>query len=216
MGNNGIEVHGREVAEGGPSMNPGMVGMEVAAGGDQISGKWINQFTGEVVNVRQFINDGDEGLVVTDKGTMSLSEFTNYIQCDESTTKMVAQPTQPSSYDSMMSEEDRKLISGEGPKNNFLDKPLITQRPDLNASTIHSIINIETKTPNEDAIDKLFKKFSDTLSTISFQMYWGDFPKDVLDSLVSILDIPEEEIAQYIIKHILTENKLKEIIAKAY
>jgi hypothetical protein len=47
-------------------------------------------------------------------------------------------------------------------------------------------------------------------------MYWGDFPKDVLDSLVSILDIPEEEIAQYIIKHILTQDKLKEIIAKAY
>jgi hypothetical protein len=208
MGNNNIEVHGREVAEGGPSMNSGMVGMEVAAGGDQISGKWINQFTGEVVNVRQFINDGDEGLVVTDKGTISLSEFTNYIQCDESTTEMVAQSPQPSYYDSMMSEEDRKLISGEGPKNNFLDRPL-TQKTNSN-------IVIETKTPNEDAIDKLFKKFSDTLSTISFQMYWGDFPKDVLDSLVSILDIPEEEIAQYIIKHILTENKLKEIIAKAY
>ena len=49
-----------------------------------ISGKWINKMTGDVIQVVNNVIDGDDMILVTDKGTISMGEFSNnYIQASE-------------------------------------------------------------------------------------------------------------------------------------
>ena len=49
-----------------------------------ITGKWTNKLTGEVINVRDSIIDGDDMIIISDKGNLSMLDFSqNYIQISD-------------------------------------------------------------------------------------------------------------------------------------
>ena len=50
----------------------------------QISGAWMNKYTGDIVRVHNNIIDGDQMILITDKGQINMNEFSdNYIQASE-------------------------------------------------------------------------------------------------------------------------------------
>ena len=50
----------------------------------QISGAWMNKYTGDIVRVHNNIIDGDQMILITDKGQITMNEFSdNYIQASE-------------------------------------------------------------------------------------------------------------------------------------
>ena len=122
-------VSGREVSSGGVMDSPpqGVMGTEVGIGGDQISGKWINTQTGQVVYARQLIDNGGEAIVVTDAGPIPMSQFVQFVQMDETeyANPEANKPLQTSfGEDLQLSEEDSKLLSNlNNPKPIELPKP---------------------------------------------------------------------------------------------
>ena len=50
-------------------------------GGDMISGKWINKNDGSIISIRNTVMDGDNIILITDKGELDMNSFSkNYIQ----------------------------------------------------------------------------------------------------------------------------------------
>ena len=45
--------------------------------GAMISGKWVNKLTGQVINVRDSFMDGDNLIIMSDKGQINGTDFTN-------------------------------------------------------------------------------------------------------------------------------------------
>lgn len=210
-------VSGREVSADGVMESPpqGVIGMETSIGGDQISGKWINTQTGQIVYARQLIDNGGEAIVVTDIGPIPMSQFVQFVQMDEKEyVNKDAQPLQTSFGENLqLSDEDNKLLAGltkpTQPSLPSLDKPLSQQTSQQYQS---STIQVETESPNYKMIDKLFKKFN-TLK-VKVDIDWNDFPKDKLETLIDIFDVPKNEIADYIIKNYLSTELLSNIISE--
>ena len=42
---------------------------------DMISGKWMNKMTGDTVIVKNSVMDGEEMVIMTNKGVLNMSEF---------------------------------------------------------------------------------------------------------------------------------------------
>lgn len=213
-------VSGREVSPGGAfdSMPQGVMGMETGMGGDQISGQWTNPYTGQTVFARQMIDNGGEALIVTDQGVIPMSEFGQFVKMDENQPMVTSTPPPTQNIQTnlgglQMSDEDTKLLAGlnnpKPVKQPSLDKPLNQQ-----STKQHSKIEVETKSPNYDIIDKLFKKFGTDIN-INVSIDWNEFPKDKLETLTDIFDVPKKEIAEYLIENFLNkENIMNKIIIK--
>lgn len=209
-------VSGREVSTGGTfnSMPQGVVGMEIGTGGDQITGQWSNPYTGQIVFARQMIDNGGEALIVTDQGVIPMTEFGQFVRIDENQPNVSSAPQLqiPSVQTNIggveMSDEDAKLLTGlNNPKpysKDLLNKPLNQQ-----STQQYSQIEVETKSTNYDIIDKLFKKFGTDIN-INVSIDWNEFPKDKLETLTDIFDVPKKEIAEYLINKFLNKEKLSE------
>ena len=53
-------------------------------GGIGISGRWLNKRTGQTINIRNSVMDGDNMIIITDKGQISMTEFSrDYIQASD-------------------------------------------------------------------------------------------------------------------------------------
>ena len=188
--------------------------------GEDISGKWINTRTGQVVTARQIINDGDIAMVVTDAGLIPMNEFSNYVQMsDEEVGKLSNANIQMN--DNNITDEDKALIGSFGkekqpefdlnkplPSTKKLATPEKSQVEELNKSTII----VETESTNYKLINKVFTKFGSPELSISIN--WNDFPKEQLNNLVNIFDVPIDEIAEYIAKNLLNIENIKETIKK--
>ena len=73
----------------------------------QIQGEWMNKNTGQKIRVRNSIIDGDQMIIITNMGQISMEEFSrNYIQASDevyddegnviATEKMTSQPSEQS------------------------------------------------------------------------------------------------------------------------
>lgn len=201
-------VSGRVVSEGGVSSGPpqGVMGVETNLGGDQISGKWVNTRTGQEVWAQRMIDDGNGALVVTDKGVIPMSEFTEFVQMgDEQLGESPSVTPQITDNSNLMSKEDLSLISqiSTDPKKQYsLDTPI--------PKTFFTPTTVTTESPNHAMIDKLFTKFDGV--KIKVEIDWGDFPKDKIETLTDIFDIPKSEISEYIVNKYFDNSSIaKEI-----
>ena len=109
-----------------------------------ISGIWMNKRTGQKVNVRQSIQDGDNMIIITDKGQISMEVFSrDYIQAsdeiyDESGKVIDNQPME-------MDEDLSAIMDYENGGGNYNPQP-IQQAPVVN--------------PNDQIIKKVFDKLT--------------------------------------------------------
>ena len=163
--------------------------------GMDIAGSWINKRTGQKVNVRQSVQDGDNMIIITDKGQISMEVFSrDYIQAsdeiyDESGKVIDSKP--------MEMDEDLSAIMDYENGNNGM--PAYTPTPVVN--------------PNDQIIKKVFDKLT-SFPEVKVDIKWDDFPEAQINTLVNFLDVKIEDISKYIINNYVNSQALSESIDK--
>lgn len=176
--------------------------------GIMVSGRWMNKRTGAVVNVRNSVMDGDKMIIITDKGQLSMQEFSrDYVQAsdeifDESGNVVGNEPQQQMTPEQS---DDWALIQETYGMNN-------TETFNYSAPTTESVKK-ESDTPNSKIIDKVFKKLK-TFPEITIDIKWDDFPDAQMHTLVDYLDISIDDIAKYIKKNYMTDANISEKISE--
>ena len=160
-----------------------------------ISGRWLNKRNGQMINIRNSVMDGDNMIIITDKGQISMTEFSrDYIQASDDI------------YD-----ETGKVIGHEEVKHeDYAENPDWLQiQETINTSRMHNV-NQPAK-PVINTNDQIIKKVFDKLTTypkINVDIKWDDFPEAQMQTLVNFLDISIDDISKYIIKHYVNVEAL--------
>ena len=160
-----------------------------------ISGRWLNKRNGQMINIRNSVMDGDNMIIITDKGQISMTEFSrDYIQASDDI------------YD-----ETGKIIGHEEVKHeDYAENPDWLQIQEMmNTPRMHNV-NQPTK-PVINTNDQIIKKVFDKLTTypkINVDIKWDDFPEAQMQTLVNFLDISIDDISKYIIKHYVNVEAL--------
>ena len=160
-----------------------------------ISGRWLNKRNGQMINIRNSVMDGDNMIIITDKGQISMTEFSrDYIQASDDI------------YD-----ETGKVIGHEEVKHeDYAENPDWLQiQETINTPRMHNV-NQSTK-PVINTNDQIIKKVFDKLTTypkINVDIKWDDFPEAQMQTLVNFLDISIDDISKYIIKNYVNVEAL--------
>lgn len=186
-------------------------------GGPMIQGKWINRLNGNIINVRDSIINGDEMLVITDKGQLSMEEFSrNYVQAsadiyDDKGHVIGREELNPSD---IIVPKKPQTIKPSSKKKNILNEPIIAN-DDFKEAYFEDdfyVTNSDTNIVVDNAVDNskdsekttLIKKIFDktTLPQINLDIEWTSFPKNELEMLMNYFDVTKEEIAEYLSRNI--------------
>lgn len=160
-----------------------------------ISGRWLNKRNGQMINIRNSVMDGDNMIIITDKGQISMTEFSrDYIQASDDI------------YD-----ETGKVIGHEEVKHeDYAENPDWLQIQEMiNTPHMHNV-NQPTK-PVINTNDQIIKKVFDKLTAypkINVDIKWDDFPEAQMQTLVNFLDISIDDISKYIIKNYVNVEAL--------
>lgn len=160
-----------------------------------ISGRWLNKRNGQIINIRNSVMDGDNMIIITDKGQISMTEFSrDYIQASDDI------------YD-----ETGKVIGHEEVKHeDYAENPDWLQiQETINTPRMHNV-NQPTK-PVINTNDQIIKKVFDKLTAypkINVDIKWDDFPEAQMQTLVNFLDISIDDISKYIIKNYVNAEAL--------
>lgn len=163
--------------------------------GMDIAGSWMNKRTGQKVNVRQSVQDGDNMIIITDKGQISMEVFSrDYIQAsdeiyDESGKVIDNKPME-------MDEDLSAIMDYENGSNGM---PAYAPTPVVN--------------PNDQIIKKVFDKLT-SFPEVKVDIKWDDFPEAQINTLVNFLDVKIEDISKYIINNYVNSQTLSESIDK--
>lgn len=190
------------MAEYQPTVFEGKVqGREIIGGdsdGMSITGPWMNKRNGQIINVRQAIQDGENMIIITDNGQLSMDIFSrDYIQAsdeifDDSGKIIGSEPMQiDHDLDAILNYENNYMTSN-------------AQISKFNSPIVESNTN-----------DKIIKKLFDKLSTyphIDINIEWDEFPEAQINTLVDYLEINLEDISKYIIKNYINIDCLSSLV----
>lgn len=173
----------------------------------QISGTWMNKYTGDIVRVHNNIIDGDQMILITDKGQITMNEFSdNYIQASEDI------------YNDQGQIIDHAPVAIDEIK---ISQPSILDIPiGMTTSNYTQVIkenntekNKQTEEPESFKIlDKFFNKIDNKENLITIDIDFNILPKEKLETIVDYMDISVEELSQYIAKKIVNTENLPNII----
>lgn len=173
----------------------------------QISGTWMNKYTGDIVRVHNNIIDGDQMILITDKGQITMNEFSdNYIQASEDI------------YNDKGQIIDHAPVAIDEIK---ISQPSILDIPiGMTTSNYTQVIkenntekNKQTEEPESFKIlDKFFNKIDNKENLIAIDIDFNILPKEKLETIVDYMDISVEELSQYIAKKIVNTENLPNII----
>ena len=187
-------------------------------GGDMISGKWINKNDGSIISIRNTVMDGDNIILITDKGELDMNSFSkNYIQVSDET------------YDNngnVVSTNDKFDISEITPNYNetgvnTFDNETFNKLTKGIATTYqqnaNSSIHIETTNTSDNfkLIDKVFSKVKHEPS-INIDISWIDFPNDKVQMLMDTFDVDKNEISEYIYNKYLNKDIIIKYLSKYF
>lgn len=186
--------------------------MEQPGAGMIQPGKWVNKLTGEEVYVRDSLIDGDKMVVMTNKGQLSMSEFTNYIQCEDG--EII-----PSLAD-LYGKKDPSLLLKINQGIDVSDRIQINLENKQSLQQPTKVINnpiIETKkeNPNYNLIKKVFDKHK-IERTINFEIVEEEWPFKEFNMLVNVLDVPLKDICDYVIENYLDKEHLSESLSEYF
>ena len=160
-----------------------------------ISGIWMNKRTGQKVNVRQSVQDGDNMIIITDKGQISMEVFSrDYIQASDEIYNESGQI-----IDSKPMEMDEDLSA-------IMDY-------ENNASPTYNTVPAPVINPNDQIIKKVFDKLS-SFPEVNVEIKWDDFPEAQINTLVNFLDVKIEDISAYIVNNYINSKALSDSIDK--
>ena len=175
-----------------------------------INGKWMNKNTGEIVTVFNSIIDGDDMLIITDKGQISMKDFDSYIQIhdediNQNTNNEQSDKSQISNYDISLNDEISEALK---PKQNIISN-----------NDFDKVIKNETKydkSKSEKEINPILKNFFD--KAIENNNLKIDIKIDLdmseLNIIMKYMDMPSEDIANYIYENIINKDMMIDIIKK--
>ena len=173
----------------------------------QISGAWMNKYTGDIIRVHNNIIDGDQMILITDKGQITMNEFSdNYIQASEDI------------YNDQGQIIDHAPVAIDEIK---ISQPSILDMPiGMTTSNYTQVIkenNIEKNKQTEEPesfkiLDKFFNKIDNKENLITIDIDFNILPKEKLETIVDYMDISVEELSQYIAKKIVNTENLPNII----
>ena len=173
----------------------------------QISGAWMNKYTGDIVRVHNNIIDGDQMILITDKGQITMNEFSdNYIQASEDI------------YNDKGQIIDHAPVAIDEIK---ISQPSILDIPiGMTTSNYTQVIkenntekNKQTEEPESFKIlEKFFNKIDNKENLITIDIDFNILPKEKLETIVDYMDISVEELSQYIAKKIVNTENLPNII----
>ena len=173
----------------------------------QISGAWMNKYTGDIIRVHNNIIDGDQMILITDKGQITMNEFSdNYIQASEDI------------YNDKGQIIDHAPVAIDEIK---ISQPSILDIPiGMTTSNYTQVIkenntekNKQTEEPEAFKIlDKFFNKIDNKENLITIDIDFNILPKEKLETIVDYMDISVEELSQYIAKKIVNTENLPNII----
>ena len=157
-----------------------------SGGGVNITGRWLNKRTGNVITVRQSVQDGDNMIIITDKGQLSMEEFSrDYIQASD---EVYNESGQVIDKAPMKMDIDTSLIM------DYENKSLYNDSSDIKAKKQKSEIS-----SNEQIIKKVFDKLT-SYPEVEIIIKWEEFPKAQISTLVDFLDVNIDDISKYIVK----------------
>lgn len=163
-------------------------------GGPAISGCWINRNTNKIIEVRDFVMDGEKMLIIaTDGSQVDGEDFSaNYYQVSSSNKDAL---------------ELQNSIKNTKPENMFdgLDDLVRENAPKVASKQDAPVNSVNTENP---VITKLFEKQAPTL-TVSADL--TSIPKEALRTLIEYLGVSAEDLADYLCRHAVPD---KEEIAK--
>ena len=160
-----------------------------------ITGTWMNKRTGQKVNVRQSVQDGDNMIIITDRGQISMDVFSrDYIQASDEI------------YD-----ESGKVIDNK-PMEMDEDLGAIMDYENCNAG-MPAYESIPVVNPNDQIIKKVFDKLT-SFPKVKVDVQWDDFPEAQINTLVNFLDVKVADISNYIINNYVNSQALSESIDK--
>lgn len=176
----------------------------------QIEGKWISRRTGNIIVVSNYVTDGDNSIVMTNKGGINMQDFMNeYVQYDESNKESLEEITKPKTNNNSNVKPSTTIFDQEYVID---DDVFIPQTKPDNTKQISSTVQISTNN-NKSIIDKFFNKI-ESKPTIDINMVWNDFPKNEISTLINFLDVDIKDIAEYIQKNIFSADNIIDNITK--
>lgn len=206
---------------------------------DNIDGtKWYNRYTGDclVINSTLIDENGDMEYTVTDKNgnrkNIKAEQLNDYIQSDEPL--HIPQRPEPRQLnlrdlgDDTITNNTKHIApalehQSTGVHENLFEQPFWSNNTPwtgpivLGSPDFDAMMKLEPKSPNQDIIERALKKASKPSVKNSYN--WDDFPRKEVDMLIDIMDVPEEEIIEYLTSDMYINecigdirNELKEFI----
>lgn len=191
------------------------------AGSGMISGKWVHKTTGNIINVRDAILEGDDLIVMTDRGQISGEDFSrNYIQMSDeeydmkgniignasknpTQQKQATQSMQPKMFDDPQPSTSVQPMMFDEPQEQPLYNPIPVTQPYTGQKEESESIKL---------IKKLFEK-TESKPEVTVDIKWADFPKSELNMLINVFDVSKEDIANYM-RTYLDDEEIKISIGK--
>lgn len=179
-------------------------------------GKWINKQTGEEVYVRDSFIDGDKMVVMTNKGQLSMQEFTNYIQCEEGEIIPTLADLYGKKDPSLLLKINQGIDSED--RIQFSQNTEIKKQNNINLNNIQipsTVIKEKKENPNYNLIKKVFDK-NKIERTINFEIVEEEWPFKEFNMLVNVLDVPLKDICDYVIENYLDKEHLSESLSEYF
>ena len=170
---------------------------------EMINGVWLNKNTGERVTVSNTIIDGNNMIIITDKGQIDMNEFSqNFIQASDD-----------------IFDESGKVI-GNQPIN---ANDIVVANTNNNSQIYYNDMDVivkpskgktnNSKEPDEyKVLEKFFNKLDNIEDLISIDIDFEKLPIDKLKTLIEYLDIDKEIIAEYMSEKLIDISTIKNII----
>lgn len=193
-----------------------------------LSGTWYNPKTGDNFTVRDcYLEDNGIKVLTTDGRMLDYNIIQNYVQSDKPISKQpkvdapkkstnnsapktnitagLEKSSIPESINDILTPEDQVLLGYTSP--DLIDAPHAPA-----AKTTASVPKPKAELKNADIIAKGFKKAETPL--IDVKLYWAAFPEKELNALTEIMEIPVEDIIDWMTEEYFKFEDLKESIAK--
>lgn len=172
------------------------------------SGKWINKINGEVIEVRDTFIEGDNMLLSTNKGMISMDEFSRYyiqVSDDIYDLKGTVIDNKPATLSDYSIENNTKLnnISTIIPEIKEIDEISSSENSSNNLSNNNSTNNYE------NLIKKIFDK-KPIQPKVSLNFDCDNLPIDELKMLINVFDVPIINISDYFMDNFVDFNSIKE------
>lgn len=198
----------------------------------QLEGEWISTKNGEKIIVRNSVIDGDNMILVTNKGNIPMTVFSNnYVKLASNKEYDIAgnekSVVDNQSYDKLddhhITLKDNPVKSNSGLSVIDMSDFYIPRDAQLDNQEVSTLENNEEVVGEDPVIlsryapadpdsfsiiSKVFDKF-EAKPNIIVNIEWDEFPKEQLATLVDFLDIPVEDITNYIYKYVIKDEDIK-------